>query len=638
MSVARQVKIFSNFKKKSTKVAGSRQQIINIAGEYERIGEQKNPDINFKLSSENVILKKFDIDEYDQYISNTDYSLNKDTSKYEDFYSTTPTIQATNFINLGGINLTFLASKDEWVNFYKDVSEFIKDYMGEDYRVLSEVIQFDEFTPHLQLMGIYRTEIKSSDEKDIRNDKELFEKVASNKFTRYNSSLKGTENYSDPKNKKQYKLDKQNWIESNREEIIKSYKPRNKKTDMKYYFTTTKTIAAKSNSYQDYQNKLFNFCKEHKFVKDLCKKATEIRGEEVEFVKNSTEKVYDGKSKDHYEIKETIERENKSIEKKILKREPLTEIEMYRYIRKRNREKLKEEFMNLDKDDWREHFNKKIEPKFDFNTKIQHDYIALAKEIEYKEYLKLEEEKLKAQKEKQESIIENQKIIEDLKIQKNELQQVKDEKENIRGQITRFTNTDKWVTIQMLERIDNEKSEHRKGVFDSTSMITTTKENYDYIFKMAKDNSSKLSSFKKQLEDSNTTINNLKSKNNTLEEIKNSEINSKNEKIKQLESTIRLRDNEITNLKQEKKNVENELDKVKGELTWYKRTLNVIQNVIEYVPPLKKLVDKILDKVSNLSNYYDENQATKEINVELGFEEPEMEWNKIKTQGKTLGR
>ncbi|ACZ01935.1 hypothetical protein CEP89_00025 (plasmid) [Streptobacillus moniliformis] len=638
MSIAKQVKIFSNFKKKSTKVSGSRQQIIDIAGEYERIGEQKNPDINLKLSGENIILKKFDLEEYDNYILNTDYSLNKDTSKFEDFYSTTPTIQATNFVNLGGINLTFLASKDEWTEFYKDVSQFIKNYMGEDYRILSEVIQFDEFTPHLQIMGIYRTEIKSSDEKDIRNDKELFEKVASNKFTRYNSSLKGQENYTDPKSKKLYKHAKEKWIEENREEIIKSYKPRNKKTDMKYCFTTTKTIAAKSNSYQDYQNKLFNFCKEHKFIKELCKKATEIRGEEVEFVKNSTEKVYDGKSKDHYEIKETIERENKNIEKKILKREPLTEIEMYRYIRKRNREKLKEEFMELDKEEWRELFNKKIETKFDFNAKIQHDYIALAKEIEYKEYLKLEEEKLKAQKEKEESIIENKKIIEDLKSQKNELQQVKDEKENIRGQITKFTNTDKWVNIQMLEKIYNEKSEHKKGMFDSTPMITTTKENYEYIFRMAKDNSSKLSSFKNSLAEKEFLIANLKEKYQRLEEIKNSELNSKNEKIKQLESTIRLRDNEITNLKQEKKKIEKELDEVKGELTWYKRTLNVIQNVMKYVPNLKKIVDKIIDKVSNLSNYYDENNATKEINVELGFEEPESAWNKIKTQGKTLER
>lgn len=53
---------------------------------------------------------------------------------------------------------------------------------------------------------------------------------------------------------------------------------------MKYCFTTTNTIAAKSNSYQDYQNKLFDFCKEHKFIKNLCQKSTEIR-EEVTFVK-----------------------------------------------------------------------------------------------------------------------------------------------------------------------------------------------------------------------------------------------------------------------------------------------------------------------------------------------------------------
>lgn len=50
--------------------------------------------MNHKLSNENIILKKIDINEYNTYISNTDYSLNKESSKYEYFYSTTPTIQA----------------------------------------------------------------------------------------------------------------------------------------------------------------------------------------------------------------------------------------------------------------------------------------------------------------------------------------------------------------------------------------------------------------------------------------------------------------------------------------------------------------------------------------------------------------
>lgn len=82
MSLARQIKLFSNFKRKSTKLLTTRQQIINISQEYERIGEQKNNDINHKLSNENIILKKFDINKYDTYISNTDYSLNKESSKY----------------------------------------------------------------------------------------------------------------------------------------------------------------------------------------------------------------------------------------------------------------------------------------------------------------------------------------------------------------------------------------------------------------------------------------------------------------------------------------------------------------------------------------------------------------------------
>lgn len=163
---------------------------------------------------------------------------------------------------------------------------------------------------------------------------------------------------------------------------------------MKYCFTTTKTIASKSNSYQDYKNKLFDFCKEHKFIKNLCQKVTEIRGEEVSFVKNSTEKVYDGKSQNHYEIKDTIDRENKEIERKIFNKEELTENEVYRYIREKNRDKLRKEFLNLDVKSWKEQFNKIQDINFDFNTKIKNDYISLVKEINYKDYIELENEKI----------------------------------------------------------------------------------------------------------------------------------------------------------------------------------------------------------------------------------------------------
>ncbi|CAM3420233.1 hypothetical protein PSHO110982_02360 [Pseudostreptobacillus hongkongensis] len=37
MSVARQIKLFSNFKRKSIKLVTTRQQIINISQEYESI-------------------------------------------------------------------------------------------------------------------------------------------------------------------------------------------------------------------------------------------------------------------------------------------------------------------------------------------------------------------------------------------------------------------------------------------------------------------------------------------------------------------------------------------------------------------------------------------------------------------------
>lgn len=610
MSVARQIKLFSNFKRKSTKLLTTRQQIINISQEYERIGEQKNNDINHKLSNENIILKKFDINEYDTYISNTDYSLNKESSKYEDFYSTTPTIQATNFVNLGGINLTFLASKDEWVNFYKDVSDFVKNYMGEDYRVLSEVIQFDEITPHLQLMGIYRTEIKLKEEKDIRNDKELFDKVASNKFTRYNGSLKGQDGYTDPKKKKLYKQAKEKWIEENREEIINSYKPRNKKTDMKYCFTTTKTIAAKSNSYQDYQNKLFDFCKEHKFIKNLCQKATEIRGEEVSFVKNSTEKVYDGKSQNHYEIKDTIDRENKEIERKIFNKEELTETEVYRYIRKKNRDKLRKEFLNLDVKSWKEQFNKIQDINFDFNTKIKNDYISLAKEINYKDYIELENER--------------NNIIEDTEKNKNELKEVSKKLENIKQEFSKYENKEKWVSQQYIEKIDKEKELHKKGIFDNTEVVTLKKENYDLVLRMAKDNSSKLTKFKEKVE---------------IQEKEIQKLNEENEKLKQKEQyLVSINDQNESKISYRNKEIE-DLKKNNGamysKLKYFEKTLNIIKNISSYFPPLRKIIDTIMIKVNTVSYDFDKDKIEKEIKIELEIEKDKKDnWDENKNKNK----
>ncbi|VWL89655.1 hypothetical protein OMES3154_01288 [Oceanivirga miroungae] len=396
MAVGKQIKTFSNFKTQSSKNSGTKNSVSNIANEYERIGEQKNKDINHNLSSENLILKKFDIKEYEKIIENTDYNLNSKNSKYEDIYSTTPTIQATNFVNLGGINLTFLMEKDEWVEYYKDLSDFIKDYMGDSFITLSEVIQFDEFTPHLQLMGIFRSEVSNETlaNKNLEEDPKLFEEISRKQFTRYNNKLKGTDDYVDPKNKKEYKEAKIKWVEENKENIIKNYKPRNKTTEKKYaYIRNDNPFAIKKNSYKDYQNKLYEFNKEHKFIKKLCEKATEIRGEEVLFVKNSTEPVYDGKSKNHYEIKETIERENKEIEYKIQNGIDLTENEVYRYIRKQNREKLKQEFLELDRDTWKNKFKEPQNPQYDFNLKLSNDYIKIAKEIAYKPYIELESQK-----------------------------------------------------------------------------------------------------------------------------------------------------------------------------------------------------------------------------------------------------
>lgn len=524
MPVARQIKIFSNFKKHSSKESKTRNDLCNLAKEYERIGEQKNPDINLKLSNENVILKHFEVKDYDEIVKNTDYSLNSSNSKYEDIYTTTPTIQATNFVNLGGVNLTFLAKKDDWVNFYKDVSGFIKDYLGDDFNPLCEVIQFDEFTPHLQLMGIFRSEVSNETlaNKDLESDPKLFEEISRKQFTRYNNKLKGTDEYTDPKNKKEYKQAKTKWVEENKADIIKNYKPRNKKTEKKYaYVRMNNPIAMKRYSYKDYQVKLFEFCKEHEFIKNLCAKATKLRGEEVSFVMNSTEPVYDGKSKDHYEIKETIERENKEIESKIKNGEDLTENELYRYIRKKNRAILKKDFMNLDVKSWNKEFYKPKNALYDFKTKLSNDYIKVAQEIAYKPYIELKDN------------------INQLSNQKDEIQKEIQEKEAIKN---KYKEDKIWYSAKTINKIDTEKQVKRKGSIPFTEdynkeIVVLDKENYEIMLTMAKDQSTQLTAWKQ-------SSNGFENENKKLKD----DLKSKDEKIEELETTISNQKDEIEEL------------------------------------------------------------------------------------------
>lgn len=580
MAVARQIKIFSNFKKHSSKESKTRNDLCNLAKEYERIGEQKNPDINLKLSNENVILKHFEVKDYDEIVKNTDYSLNSPNGKYEDIYTTTPTIQATNFVNLGGVNLTFLAKKDDWVNFYKDVSGFIKDYLGDDFNPLCEVIQFDEFTPHLQLMGIFRSEVSNETlaAKDLSADPKLFEEISRKQFTRYNNKLKGTDEYTDPKNKKEYKQAKTKWVEENKAEIIKNYKPRNKKTEKKYaYVRMNNPIAIKRYSYKDYQVKLFEFCKEHEFIKNLCDKATKIRGEEVSFVMNSTEPVYDGKSKDHYEIKETIERENKEIESKIKNGEDLTENELYRYIRKKNRAILKKDFMNLDVKSWNKEFYKPKNALYDFKTKLSNDYIKAAQEVAYEPYIELKDNINQLTKTKENTIKNLQKAQEEYQ---------------------KYINTDKWNSVQTLKNFDTTKKVITPSFFNrnTETMIQLPQNNYNKIYKMAMDNSSKLTHWKNKsngLENENKKLNDdLKSKDEKIEELETTISNQKDE-IEELETKISFIDYAIKMFLKEQ--TYNKIKEIAEEIKNYWDLKKVKQKIDNFAFPFTKNKNKYKD-------------------------------------------
>lgn len=595
MAVARQIKIFSNFKKYSSKESKTRNDLYNLAKEYERIGEQKNPDINLKLSNENVILKHFEVKDYDEIVKNTDYSLNNPNGKYEDIYTTTPTIQATNFVNLGGVNLTFLAKKSDWVNFYKDVSSFIKDYLGDDFNTLCEVIQFDEFTPHLQLMGIFRSEVSNETlaAKDLSADPKLFEEISRKQFTRYNNKLKGTDEYTDPKNKKEYKQAKIKWVEENKAEIIKNYKPRNKKTEKKYaYVRMNNPIAMKRYSYKDYQVKLFEFCKEHEFIKNLCAKATKIRGEEVSFVMNSTEPVYDGKSKNHYEIKETIERENKEIESKIKNGEDLTENELYRYIRKKNRAILKKDFMNLDVKSWNKEFYKPQNALYDFKTKLSNDYIKVAQEVAYKPYIELKDNINQLSKTKT-------KVKEEIKEQEKEKENTIKNLQKAQEEYQKYINTDKWNSVQTLKNFDTTKKVITPSFFNrnTETIIQLSQKKYDEIFKMAMDNSSKLTHWYNK-------SNGFESENKKLKD----ELKSKDEKIEELETTISNQKDEIEELDTKISFIDYAIKIFLKEQT-YNKIMEITKEIKDYWD-----LKKVKQKINNFASLFGKNiNKSKEI-------------------------
>lgn len=579
MAVARQIKIFSNFKKHSSKESKTRNDLYNLAKEYERIGEQKNPDINLKLSNENVILKHFEVKDYDEIVKNTDYSLNNPNGKYEDIYTTTPTIQATNFVNLGGVNLTFLAKKSDWVDFYKDVSSFIKDYLGDDFNTLCEVIQFDEFTPHLQLMGIFRSEVSNETlaAKDLSADPKLFEEISRKQFTRYNNKLKGTDEYTDPKNKKEYKQAKIKWVEENKAEIIKNYKPRNKKTEKKYaYVRMNNPIAMKRYSYKDYQVKLFEFCKEHEFIKNLCAKATKIRGEEVSFVMNSTEPVYDGKSKNHYEIKETIERENKEIESKIKNGEDLTENELYRYIRKKNRAILKKDFMNLDVKSWNKEFYKPQNALYDFKTKLSNDYIKAAQEVAYEPYIELKEN------------------INQLSNQKDEIQK----EINTTQEEFNISNT----LLEMKKKEIKEKEQEEQKLVNKINKLKNEK---DSIQKLQND----FNSAKSLIKEKNMAV--LQSiKFETIEQ-KTGLFTSEQRKVCDASVVRRLIDNNQTDIRIDSDAIERRIDKLIIQDREIKREHEEYSNLLRFlkkIPFVKTIIDKWLEvqfdekKLKNFEN------------------------------------
>ncbi|MDU4652946.1 MAG: hypothetical protein E6Y25_05910 [Sneathia sanguinegens] len=589
MPVARQIKIFSNFKKHSSKESKTRNDLCNLAKEYERIGEQKNPDINLKLSNENVILKHFEVKDYDEIVKNTDYSLNSPNSKYEDIYTTTPTIQATNFVNLGGVNLTFLAKKDEWVNFYKDVSSFIKNYLGDDFNTLCEVIQFDEFTPHLQLMGIFRSEVSNETlaDKDLESDPKLFEEISRKQFTRYNNKLKGTDEYTDPKNKKEYKQAKIKWVEENKAEIIKNYKPRNKKTEKKYaYVRMNNPIAMKRYSYKDYQVKLFEFCKEHEFIKNLCDKATKIRGEEVSFVMNSTEPVYDGKSKDHYEIKETIERENKEIESKIKNGKDLTENEVYRYIRKKNRAILKKDFMNFDVNSWYKEFDKPQNALYDFKTKLSNDYIKVAQEVAYKPYIELKDNINQLSKTKN-------KVKEEIEEQEKEKENTIKNLHKAQEEYQKYINTDKWNSVQTLKNFDTTKKVITPSIFNrnTETVIQLSQKKYDEIYKMAMDNSSKLTHWY--------------NKANDFEKKLNEKVNEN----KKLKDEIEKLETDNSNLKDENRKYEAKISFIDYAIKMFlkEQTYNKIKEIAEEIRDSWDL-KKVKQKIDNFASLFGKNK------------------------------
>ena len=233
--------------------------------------------------------------------------------------------------------------------------------------------------------------------------------------------------------------------------------------------------------------------------------------------------------------------------------------------------------MNLDVKSWNKEFYKPKNALYDFKTKLSNDYIKAAQEVAYEPYIELKDNINQLTKTKENTIKNLQKAQEEYQ---------------------KYINTDKWNSVQTLKNFDTTKKVITPSFFNrnTETMIQLPQNNYNKIYKMAMDNSSKLTHWKNKsngLENENKKLNDdLKSKDEKIEELETTISNQKDE-IEELETKISFIDYAIKMFLKEQ--TYNKIKEIAEEIKNYWDLKKVKQKIDNFAFPFTKNKNKYKD-------------------------------------------
>lgn len=120
---------------------------------------------------------------------------------------------------------------------------------------------------------------------------------------------------------------------------------------------------------------------------------------------------------------------------------------------------------------------------------------------------------------------------------KKTIEKEKEEIDNLKKEKQNLINNDKWIGLNEIKKIDDKKEIKKKSFFSKEEIITLDVEDYQKIYKMAKDNSKKLTDYHNaytQIKNKNIEL----TKENTTLKNQNEELKTKNIELEKKNSNI----------------------------------------------------------------------------------------------------